>query len=126
MLLRYTRRLITTKLFLNFFSCLAGFFIWHFLQESHCVEQIISVPLCFDHVTQNRTIRAPETLDVTIRATRSMIRQSKQHGTAVIDVASLADGTHHMVPELHTILLPTAVKVVNYNPITVTLSAATL
>jgi hypothetical protein len=122
MLQRLTLPLITTRLFLNIASCVMGFFIWYVISQSYAITRTLTLPLYFDNLSPERTISAPETSEITLRGPRHLIQKSISSGAMHINVQQLPAGKHLVAPNRENLLLPSAVMVINYNPIELLLS----
>lgn|GEM_PF-5951558 len=121
MLQQLTLRLITTRLFLNFASCIMGFFAWYVISESRTITAEIPLAIYFDNLAPESRIEAPEHTDVTLQGTKNIIQKSRAIGALHFDAKTFLPGRHRILPGPENLLLPTAAKVLNYNPIEITL-----
>jgi hypothetical protein len=99
-----------------------GFFIWHSVSSSRIITRIINVPIYFDNIKTDMHIHAPESSDITIAGVRKDIQKTYQHGAIHVDSTNLSAGKQLVHITYKNFLLPSAVKVLNYNPLEVTLT----
>lgn len=115
------RKAITTQLFLHSSSCIMGLFAWYVVSATRTQETHLTLPIYFDNLN-NATIAAPETMHITLRAPRAYLQQSKKSGAVHINGTRLKPGSQLVHIKKEELLLPSAVSVVNYTPISVTLT----
>lgn len=123
MLQKLTLRIITTRLFLNSMSCLMGFFVWYAISDFRIISSTFAIPIYFDNILPEQRISAPERSEITLSGNRHLIQKSRSTGALHFNVQKLTPGTHVVFPRTENLLLPSAVKVINYNPIEIELTS---
>lgn len=122
MLFKIVSQLITTRIFLSGMSCIMGFFAWYCISRSQTIVRTIHVPIYFDNVTPDIQINAPETTPITIAGTRDSIKESCTLAALHFDSAQWSIGKRLLHATYQNFLLPSAVKLLNYMPIEVSIT----
>jgi hypothetical protein len=103
-------------------SCFMGFFIWYSVSNSRTITRTISVPIYFTDSKADIQINAPESTQITIAGTRGDIQKTVQAGAIHFEGSQLSVGKKTVRPTYKNFLLPSAVKVLNYMPIEVSIT----
>lgn len=102
---------------LKLFSLLLGYLMWHILSSHQTITKAITIPVCFYNTTQERTIKAPETLQITLRGKRSSFNDAYMKDLALhIDAAALTKQTTIVPVSSSQLFLPESIALVNYVP----------
>lgn len=123
MLLKITSQLITTHTFLKIISCIMGFFMWYCVSSSRTIIRTIKLPVYFDNIKNDIKIQAPESIQLTLSGTRSLIRASYNTGALHFDSSELPPGKKLLHATYKNFLLPSTVKVLNCMPIEVSITS---
>lgn len=102
---------------LKLFSLLLGYLMWHILSSHQTITTSLTIPVCFYNTTQDYTLKAPETLQITLRGKRSSFNEAYMKDLALhIDAASLTKQTTILPVSSAQLFLPENIALVNYVP----------
>ncbi|HEV2601714.1 MAG TPA: hypothetical protein VGT41_05425 [Candidatus Babeliales bacterium] len=109
--------------FIKLCSCIIGYGIWSTLSNWYPIDISLSVPLCF--YGSDKTITAPETIQVLLRGKRTTIATIDQTTIALhINGDSLHAGPNQITVENNNLFLPSNIHVVSYKPANLTIFVA--
>lgn len=103
--------------FLKISSCIIGYLLWASLSDSHLSTIWVEVPLSFYNKHEKITIEAPETIQVELKARRSVLYNLEKANLAVhINAQELKEGPNCCVINQSSMLLPSFINVNTYKP----------
>ncbi len=109
--------LIMTRLFRINASIIMGFFTWYLLMQFQVITVTWPLPLYFDNLSPDLSLQAPEQITVTLQGTRKLLYSCKKTGAIHLNGASIKPGKNYFLLKQNNLLLPTAIKLVNYTPV---------
>ncbi len=110
------RRLVNNSP-LKLFSLLLGYLLWHILSAHQTVSRCVTIPVCFYNTSQEYTLKAPESLRITLRGKRSQFTDAYLNDLALhIDAASLSKQTTILPVSSAQLFLPESIALVHYVP----------
>jgi YbbR domain-containing protein len=109
--------LILSNLPLKILSLICGYGVWSMMSQSHIITVTHQVPVCVYNAQANKEVRVPETIEVTLQATRSTLYSLDAQELGIhIDASRLHNGDNQLLVDRTTLFLPDKVNVVHYSP----------
>lgn len=111
------KNIFLSNTMLKVICLLCGYSFWYIASFDHIVTAQIKVPLCFSAISDNHTINAPETIDITITGKRSDIYSlEKKTLAAHVNIHKLLPGKHGIIITEQHLFLPKTITLVRYTP----------
>jgi len=111
------RKLLLDSLPLKVISLTLGYAFWCMLSQSHTASLQLTVPLTFYNVPQTLTVRAPETVHITLIGKRIDLWHIDLKTLALhIDMAGKQAGEHPLQLTVAQAFLPETIKLIDYTP----------
>lgn len=125
-MLHLIKKLLITHLPLKIISLILAFGLWASLNKSQMISRSFTVPVCFFNTTHRLSIHAPETISITLKGPRDIMRMLGAERLAVhINSGDLSSGETPIALTGSHLLLPESVKLVHYSPLPVIVSSNT-
>lgn len=103
---------------LKVISLFLGYSFWYIATCNQLITCTITIPLCFNPLPSNYSIDAPETISVTLQASRAdLYRLDTKLLAAHINVNKLLPGKHGIIVKDHHLFLPHTITLQEYSPI---------
>jgi hypothetical protein len=114
------RKILNKNAPLKACSLALGYTFWYVFGNLFSISITTEVPLCFFNTTKNISIQAPETILVTLSATRNQLQTIDHNHLAIhVDAQHLSFGSHPLRITNGTLFLPNSIKLVHYEPLPV-------
>ena len=112
-----TKKIFQSKLLLSAIAILYAYFLWLMISQSFMDSIHLKAPIIFYDVPSESHIKTQESVDILVSGRRFDLRQLlKQNVSININGKQLSKGNNtHAISE-DQILLPEAIKLINYNP----------
>jgi hypothetical protein len=106
------------KFLIKIISLVLGFSIWYLYKQTSYEHINLDIPVYFyNNEDPHRTIRAPETVHVTLAGTRKNLGQlDKEHLAIHLDASRFFKPMCYTTLDSQNFFLPTTIKLVCYNP----------
>jgi len=105
---------------LKLVSLLFGFAFWYLFTHEQQSYQQIAVPISFHDIPSDFLIKAPETIEITIRGKRIDLHNLNAESLAFhINAGSLKKGKNSLSLSTDHLFLPDHVSLLNYSPSTI-------
>lgn len=115
---------INNKILDKLIALTIGFFIWTIFCQSSLKNVWLEVPLCFYNTNDNIICKGPESIKINLVAKRENLKNLDQTNLAVhIDAQKLTENKSFFQVSEQDLLLPASIKLVNYTPSNIIVSA---
>lgn len=106
-------------------ALILGYTLWIFIANYQWISHEYTVPVCF-YQTHERTIQAPETIQIKVTGPRSHMHYLNHRQLAIhVDLSSYKDGDHEILLDEANLFLPEPLKLVELIPSVISLHIQT-
>lgn len=109
------KKLLFKNFNLKLAACIIGYGLWHIASQSLVIERTLAVPVAF-YNTENKTIKGPETVNITLRGKRFVLRSLVPHLALHIDASTITEDRSTIAVTKEDLFLPDTVSLVHYTP----------
>lgn len=97
-------------------SIIIGYIFWTTFSSLQTITINTQVPLCFYNIPPQYTIKAPETITVTLKGNKMTLLQhcNTNELSCHIDIRELSEGINYPIINADKLFLPDTIKLVNY------------
>ena len=107
-------------------ACLLGYCIWLILSASHPITCRIAVPVYLYNIPKNTTVQAPDTVQLELRGSRTLMHQlHAAEPTVHVNAALLHEGNNNVPVTSAMIFLPPSIHMVNSRPLVLAIKLIT-
>lgn len=111
------RGLPMKSLWRNFFALFFGIATWFIISQHRNETRTYTIPLCFYNRTQEQSIKAPETIEVTLTGKRhELVNIDSKNLSAHINAQTLKAGASRIQLSKQHLYLPSTIALKNYAP----------
>lgn len=94
-----------------------GYGLWYIFSSTQIITLSLSIPLCFDTANESRTIKAPESITVTISGKRkALFAMDFEALAAHINADQLTAQEHTIRIRRQDLFLPEHINLIHYEP----------
>lgn len=98
-------------------SLFLGYSFWHVASINQIIKISTTVPLYFSSTPDNITVKAPETITITLQGKRSdLYGLEKESLAAHVNISKLLPGKHGIILKEHHLFLPQTIALSDYEP----------
>ncbi len=109
--------LLLSRPFIKINACLLGYGLWVLLSQHQIITTTIQAPVCFYKISDDTTIIAPDTINLTIRASKKVLQRFDAYNSAIhLDASNLELGNNYILLEKENLFLPDEINLVNLIP----------
>lgn len=110
-------KLLLSRPFIKINACLIGYGLWMLLSQHQIITRTIHAPVCFYQASQDHTIIAPDTIDITIKASKKSFEHFDAYSSAIhIDASRFQEGNNFITLQKENLFLPDEIKLINLVP----------
>jgi hypothetical protein len=109
------RKLLFKNFNLKLVACIIGYGLWHIASQSLIIEHTFAVPIAFYNIDK-KTIKGPESVNVTLRGKRATLRNVARHLALHIDASTITADRSTIAVTKEDLFLPDTVSLVHYTP----------
>ena len=98
-------------------SLFLGYSFWHVASINKIIKISATVPLYFSATPDHITVKAPETITITLQGKRSdLYGLEKESLAAHVNISRLLPGKHGIILKEHHLFLPHTISLSHYEP----------
>ncbi len=111
------KKILSNNAPLKVFSLILGYLVWSIFSSGSARTITQELSICFYNIPKTCTINSPETLKVTLAATRADLYTLNYDALAIhINARDLHIGSNPITLNNDTLFLPDTIKLVHYTP----------
>lgn len=109
--------LLQSRIFIKINACIIGYILWLMLAGYQTIHRTIQAPVCFYNLSDEYTITAPTTVQLSLRSTRKNLEKFDVINSAIhVNAAHFTQGNHMILLDKENLFLPEEIKLVNLRP----------
>ncbi len=109
--------LLRSRPFIKINACLIGYGLWILLSQHQMITTTIQAPICFYETADDSTIISPDTIDLTVTASKKSLQKFDVYNSAIhLNASNFKPGNNYILLEKENLFLPDEINLVNLIP----------